>query len=71
MQSTGFLRLPQVLERIPISRSAWWHGCKEGKFPRPIKLGPKMTVWYESDIVDFINGFAQCKQVVKGENHEI
>lgn len=71
MQSTGFLRLPQVLERIPISRSAWWHGCKEGKFPRPIKLGPKMTVWYESDIVDFINGFVQNKQDWKGENHEV
>ena len=35
-----FLRLPQVLELIPISKSAWWQGCKEGRFPKPIKLGP-------------------------------
>lgn len=25
--STGFLRLPQVLELFPISKSAWWKGC--------------------------------------------
>ncbi len=33
----SFLRLPQVLELIPISKSAWWQGCKEGRFPKPIK----------------------------------
>ena len=49
-----FLRLPQVLERIPVSRSAWWRGCKEGKYPKPIKLSPKVTVWSEADISDFI-----------------
>ena len=42
---TGFLRLPQVLALIPISRSAWWAGIKEGKFPQGIKLGSKTTVW--------------------------
>ena len=41
----SFLRLPQVLELIPISKSAWWQGCKEGRFPKPIKLGPRTSVW--------------------------
>jgi predicted DNA-binding transcriptional regulator AlpA len=45
-----FLRLPQVLEIFPISRSSWWQGCKEGRFPKPIKLGPRTTVWRKSDI---------------------
>ena len=30
--STGFLRLPQVLAIIPISKSVWWEGCKTGRF---------------------------------------
>ena len=40
---TGFLRLPQVLNIVPISKSAWWEGCKTGRFPKPVKLGPRTT----------------------------
>ena len=48
--SVTFLRLPQVLEIFPISKSSWWQGCKEGKYPKPIKLGPRTTVWRSTDI---------------------
>lgn len=54
-QQEKLLRLPQVLEIIPISRSAWWNGCREGKFPQPIKLGPKTTVWKLSEIQELLN----------------
>ncbi|MBN2034829.1 MAG: AlpA family phage regulatory protein [Deltaproteobacteria bacterium] len=45
-----FLRLPQVLEIFPISKSTWWKGIKEGRFPRPIKLTERTSVWSRSDI---------------------
>jgi prophage regulatory protein len=45
-----YLRLPQVLERIPVSRSTWWAGVKKGIFPKSIKLSPRVTVWREEDI---------------------
>ena len=35
---------------LPISRSSWWAGVKSGKYPRPIKLGPKTIAWRASDI---------------------
>ena len=50
----GFLHLPQVLALIPISKSAWWAGCKTGRFPKPIKLGPRTTVWKVEDITALI-----------------
>ncbi len=50
LPATGFLRLPQVLALIPISRSAWWTGIRAGKFPKGIKLGDKTTVWRAEDI---------------------
>lgn len=50
LPDTGFLRLPQILTLIPISRSAWWAGIREGKFPKGIKLGSKTTVWRAEDI---------------------
>ena len=53
--NTGFLRLPQILAIIPISKSAWWEGCRTGRFPKPIKLGPRTTVWRAEDIATFIH----------------
>lgn len=50
----GFLRLPQVLEIIPVSKSTWWQGCKDGRFPKPVKLGPKTTAWRVEDIAVLI-----------------
>ena len=52
--STGFLRLPQVLAIIPISNSVWWEGCKTGRFPKPVKLGPRTTAWRAEDITALV-----------------
>lgn len=54
MENQSLLRLPQVLKIVPISKSAWWQGCKDGRYPKPIKLGPRTTVWKASDIVAFM-----------------
>lgn len=35
---------------IPVSRSSWYEGIKTGKFPSPIKLGVRISVWKASDI---------------------
>lgn len=50
LPDAGFLRLPQVLTLIPISRSSWWDGIKKGKYPQGIKLGSRTTVWRAEDI---------------------
>jgi prophage regulatory protein len=56
LPNEGFLRLNQIVGSkttpaiIPISKSSWWAGVKEGRFPQPIKLGKRTTVWRISDI---------------------
>lgn len=50
IHDNALLRLPQVLTLIPISRSAWWAGCKSGRYPKPVKLGPRTTAWRAADI---------------------
>lgn len=47
---TGFLRLKQILEIIPIGKSSWWDGVRTGRFPKPVKLGPRTTAWRAEDI---------------------
>jgi prophage regulatory protein len=46
----GFLRLPQVLEILPISKSTWWKGIREGRFPKPVKLSERTSAWSREDI---------------------
>jgi predicted DNA-binding transcriptional regulator AlpA len=41
----GYVRLPQILAVIPISKSSWWQWVSEGKAPAPVKLGPRITAW--------------------------
>ena len=48
--NNALLRLPQVLALIPVSRSAWWAGCKSGRYPKPVKRGPRTTAWRAADI---------------------
>lgn len=51
--NTGFVRLAQILAPnglIPVSKSTWWQGVKDGRFPQPQKLGPRTTVWKVEDI---------------------
>ena len=50
---TGFVRLTSVLAPngpIPVGRSTWWAGVKSGRFPKPVKLGPRTTAWRVEDI---------------------
>lgn len=50
---TGFVRLPRILAPagpIPVSKSTWWEGVRTGRFPKPVKLGPRITAWRVEDI---------------------
>jgi prophage regulatory protein len=65
LPETGFLRLWNILGDsksdpptpaiIPVSKSTWWAGVKSGRYPRPIKLGPRITAWRVEDIRKLIN----------------
>ena len=50
LDNAALLRLPQVLNLIPVSRGAWWAGCKNGRYPKPAKIGPRTTAWRAEDI---------------------
>jgi prophage regulatory protein len=56
----GYLRLRQIIGDkkadppipgpFPVSKSTWWQGVRSGRFPKPVKLGPKITAWRVEDI---------------------
>ena len=52
--SEKLLRISGVSEQTAIPKSTIWAWVKEGRFPQPLKLSPRITVWKESDIQEFI-----------------
>ena len=74
LPETGFLRLAQIIGNpnsspptpalIPVQKSCWWAGCKTGRFPAPVKLGPRITAWRCEDIRAFIDSHAPKAQAL-------
>ncbi len=65
LPETGFMRLSQILGNpnasppvaplIPVKKSSWWAGVKSGRFPKPVKLGPRTTAWRVEEIRSLID----------------
>jgi prophage regulatory protein len=70
LPQTGYLRLPQIVGDakaeppipaiIPVSKSTWWAGVKAGRYPKPVKLGPRITAWRVEDIRALIDSAAKA-----------
>ena len=51
---TGFLRQPQVLQLVPISKSTLWRRIQAKTFPQPVKLSVRVTAWRAEDVYGWI-----------------
>lgn len=64
LPDTGYLRLSQIIGNpktnppipaiIPVSKSTWWQGVRTGRYPKPVRLGPRITAWSVDSIREFI-----------------
>ena len=64
LPETGYLRISQIIGNpkanppipalIPVGKSTFWQGVKSGRFPKAIKLSPRVTVWRVEDIRKYI-----------------
>lgn len=44
------LRIQDVLERLPISRSSLYAGMQTGLYPPPVRIGKRTVAWRAEDI---------------------
>ncbi len=44
------IRLPEVMARVGLRRTAIYQRMREGRFPKSRSLGPRCTVWVEAEI---------------------
>ena len=54
----GFYRLPEVLRVLPLSRSTFLSGVRQGLFPKPVRLGKRCSAWRVGDIREFLEYLA-------------
>lgn len=52
---TRLIRLPEVMNRVGLKRSAIYQRMSEGRFPRSRSMGSRCTVWVESEIDEWLN----------------
>lgn len=48
------LRLPEVMRRVGLKRTAIYQRMSEGRFPKSRSLGSRCTVWNETEIDEWI-----------------
>jgi predicted DNA-binding transcriptional regulator AlpA len=55
--SKRLLRINEIIAPhgpVPVGKSTWWEGVRRGRFPQPIKLGPRISVWRTEDIENLL-----------------
>lgn len=55
------LRLPEVMDRVGLRRSAIYQRMSEGRFPKCRSLGAKCSVWVEAEINAWVQSVAERK----------
>ena len=49
-----FLRLPQVIEIVGLQKTEIYARIKKGEFPRQRRQSHKVSVWYASEIDEWV-----------------
>ena len=54
-----FLRLTEILRRVPYSEAHIWRLEKAGKFPRRVRIGANRIAWVESEVNKWVSSKLQ------------
>jgi prophage regulatory protein len=63
--TSPIIRLPAVMGLIGLGRDTIYRLARQGKFPKPIKLGERASGWYEHEVVAWGHDRAALRRGVK------
>ncbi len=64
MNDTRLIRLPTVMNKVGIKRTAIYSMIKRNKFPKPAKVG-SASVWVEGEIDQWIRDVGDNRSAVQ------
>jgi prophage regulatory protein len=53
---------------IPVSRSAFYQGIRDGIYPRPVRLGKRTSAWRMSELMHVVQKEAIAKELEQSRN---
>lgn len=56
------IRIQEVMDKVGITRSTVWYMVKKGTFPKPRKLSPRVTVWVDAEIDEYIANIVNTRE---------
>jgi prophage regulatory protein len=56
------LRINDVAEKTGLAESSIWRLAQRGLFPRPFKLSPGCTAWYEHEVDEWLDAKAADRE---------
>jgi prophage regulatory protein len=76
-QADGLYRIVEIIGDkkkgisgiIPMGRTAWYRGIKEGRYPKPVKLSVRSVAWTSKDISDLISRLSAGRWSDRQENN--
>jgi len=60
---TNLIRLPKVMRKTGLARSTVYWMIANDKFPKQINISPRVSVWKESDIDNWIEEQIKMNEV--------
>lgn len=61
MLEQELLKLKDVLKIVPVSKTTWYTGMKDGRYPQPVKIGLKAVAWRKEDIENYLSSLNEEK----------
>ena len=55
MSQNRFIRMPDLRQKVGLSRSQIYKLIQQEQFPRPVKLGEKVSVWVDSEVEEWMS----------------
>ncbi len=52
---SGYIRLNQILQVIPVCKATWWNGVNSGRYPKPVKISARCTAWRVEEIKELVD----------------
>ena len=73
LSESGFMRLSEILQYLAISRTTFYRWIAEGRAPKPIRVGPRMSRWNRNTIIDLQKHFEKdtAASIRTNREHEI
>ena len=55
MSQNRFIRMPDLRQKVGLSKSQIYKLIQQGEFPEPVKFGRKVSVWTDSEVEEWMS----------------